>query len=196
MASGKIKDANLGWALALTNPSPDTLTTQGIDTIARVTWSPMDEFTIGINGGNKYLDFEQGRKHFQAVGGDVTLKVGGLEWQLEGVVADRPWQQAVAFGGTSLLSYTHRLSKNWQLQPVVFAEYADANAEFGRNESVRLQGGINAIIRDQLRIMPQYKLTTPIGDPLLSAPTSSPEYNAINPWTEGYELSLLISLVL
>jgi hypothetical protein len=196
IASGKIKAADLGWSLALTNPSPDTLTTQGLDTIARISWSPVDVFTIGVNGGNKYLDFEEGRKHFQAIGGDFTLKVGGLEWQLEGAAADRPWGDSVAFGATSLLSYTHRLSKNWQLQPVVFAEYADANAEFGRNESLRFQGGINAIVREQLRIMPQYKLTTPLGEPLLSAPTTAPEYKAINPWPEGYEFSLLISLAL
>lgn len=196
MASGKIKAANFSWAFALTNPSPDNLSTQGIDAIARVAWTPIDLFTVGVNGGNKYLDFAEGRQHYQALGGDVTLHVGGLEWQLEGAVADRPWHKTLAFGGTSLLSYTQRLSKHWQVQPVVFAEYADANAEFGRNESLRLQAGINAIVRDQLRIMPQYKLTTPIGEPLLSAPASSPEYKAINPWAEGYELSLMISLVL
>jgi hypothetical protein len=196
MASGKLKSAKLGWALALTNAAPDTLTTQGVDAIARLTWSPVEMFTIGVNGGNKYLDFDEGRKHFQAIGGDVALKVAGLEVQVEGAVADRPWQASVAFGVTSLISYTQRLSKNWQLQPVVFAEYADANAEYGRNESVRFIGGINAIVREQLRIMPQYKLTNSLGEPLLSAPGSSPEFNAINPWNEGYELSLMISLAL
>lgn len=196
MASGKIKEARLGWALSFTNPSPFGVANQGVDAIARLTWSPTDIFMIGVNGGNKFLDVDTGRRHFQAVGGDVTLHVGGLEWQVEGAVADRPWNKSVAMGITSLLTYTHRLSKNWQLQPTVFAEYADANLDYGRNESLRLQGGLNAIIRDQFRIMPQYKMTTPIGDPLLSAPPSSPEYNAINPWREGYELSLLLSMVL
>ena len=196
MASGKVKALKLGWAFSLSNPSPDTLSTAGLDTILRLTWSPSDMFTFGVNGGNKYLDFDQRRKHFQAIGGDISFNLGGLAWQLEGAVADLPWRDSVGFGATSLLSYTHRITKHLQLQPVVFAEYADANSEYGRNESVRLQGGINAIIREQLRIMPQYKVTTPVGEPLLSAPTSSPQFAAINPWDQGYELSLIVSLVL
>lgn len=196
MVSGKHKSSHLGWHLSLTNPSPDNLATQGLDVIGRVTWKPFEELHFGVHGGNKYLDFEEGRKHFQAVGGDVTLRVAGLEWQLEGMVADSPWRGSVAYGGTTLISYSLPLTKHLKLQPVVFGEYADANSEYEKNESVRVQGGINLVIRDRFRIMPQVRITRALGEPLRSAPPSSPEYAAINPWSDATQASLQFSLAL
>lgn len=196
MVSGKYKPARLGWAFSLTNPAPDNLATPGIDAIARLTWKPIDEVQLGVHGGNKYLDFETGRKHFQGVGGDVTLHFGGFEWQLEGMMADLPWRNSIGYGGTSLMSYSQPITKHLRLQPVLFAEYADSNSEFERNESVRLQGGVNVVIRDRFRIMPQVRKTQALGDPLRSAPTSSPEFAAINPWKDSTQWSLYLSLAL
>lgn len=196
MVSGKYKPAQLGWAFSLTNPAPDNLATPGIDAIARLTWKPLEQVQLGVHGGNKYLDFDTGRKHFQGVGGDVTLQVGGFEWQLEAMMADLPWRNSVGYGGTSLMSYSQPITKHLRLQPVLFAEYADSNSEFERNESVRLQGGVNVVIRDRFRIMPQVRKTQALGDPLRSAPTSSPEFAAINPWKDSTQWSVYLSLAL
>jgi hypothetical protein len=202
MVSGKYKPAKLAWKFSITNPAPDNLTTAGLDTIARVQWKPLDLLQFGIHGGNKFLEFDEGRKHFQAVGADVTLRVGGFEWQVEGMVADQPWRSTVvsdaglAYGGTTFMSYTQPLTKHLKLVPVVFAEYADANSAYGRNESVQLQGGLNLVIRDQFRIMPQVRMIRALGEPLRSAPPSSPEFTAINPWDDGTRVSLYFSLAL
>lgn len=197
MASGKYKPAGLGWTFSLTNPNPDNLVAQGIDAIARVTWEPLgDLLQVGVHGGNKYIDFDNGPTHFQAGGGDVTLRIAGFEWQLEGMMADLPWRNSIGYGATTLLSYTHPVTKHLKLQPVVFGEYADSNQDYAKNESVRFQGGINLVIRDRFRIMPQVRVTRAVGEALRSAPPSSPEFRAINPWGDSTQYALNLSLAL
>lgn len=202
MVSGKHKDTGLGWKVAVTNPNRGRLIAQGVDTIARLEWDVTDELQVGVNGGNKYLDVDEGRQHFQAVGGDVRVRLGALEWQVEGMVADQPWRQNVAgnaglaYGATTFVSYTQPISDDVALVPVVFGEYADANSDYGRNESVRFQGGLNVVIKDQFRIMPQIQVTRAVGEPLRSAPPSSAEFHAINPWMDGTRLALYFSLAL
>lgn len=197
MASGKYKPAGLGWTVSLTNPNPGNLVAQGIDTIARVTWEPLaDVLQVGVHGGNKYIDFDAGPTHFQGGGGDITLRVAGFEWQLEGMMADLPWRNSIGYGATTLLSYTHPITKHLKLQPVVFGEYADSNKDYSKNESVRFQGGVNLVIRDRFRIMPQVRVTRAVGDALRSAPPSSPEFRAINPWGDSTQYALNLSLAL
>lgn len=197
MAMGKYKPAGLGWAFSLTNPAPDNLAAQGVDAIARVTWQPLgDLLQIGVHGGNKYIDFDNGPTHFQAGGGDITLRVAGLEWQLEGMMADLPWRNSIGYGATTMVTYTQPLTKHLDLQPVVFGEYADSNKDYQKNESIRLQGGVNLVIRDRFRVMPQVRYTHAVGEALRSAPPSSPEFYAINPWGDSIQYALTLSLAL
>ena len=202
MVSGKYKPAKLGYKFSITNPAPPGLATAGLDTIARLEWDPLDEIQVGVHGGNKFVDFDEGRKHFQAFGADVRLRIAGLEWQVEGMIADQPWRRnavtdaSLAYGATTLISYTQPLTKHLTLMPVVFGEYADANSEYEGNESVRFQGGVNLVIRQQFRIMPQVRLTRALGEPLRSAPPNSPEFMAINPWDDGTQFALYFSLAL
>lgn len=199
MISGKYKPAGIGWTFSLTNPGPNnnTIVVRGIDTIARVTWEPVpDMLEIGVHGGNKYIDFESGKNHFQAGGADVVLRVGGLEWQLEGMMADLPWRNSIGYGALTWVSYTQPISKHLKLQPVVFAEYADSNIDYQKNESMRYQGGINLIVRDRFRIMPQVRVTSAVGEALRSAPPNSPEFFAINPWRNSTQYTLNLSLAL
>ncbi len=195
-AAGRIKSANLRWTLAVTNPQPDYLRNQGIDTIARLEWRPVKALRVGLDGGNKYVDFERGRQHFQAVGMDVRWRASGLDCLVEGLFADRPWSGAVAYGATALVTYTFPLTTALALQPVLFGEYADANLEYSRNESFKVLAGANLLILKRLRVMPHVALTRPVGEPILSAPPSSDQFAAINPWPKETRWALLLSLEL
>jgi hypothetical protein len=84
-----------------------------------------------------------------------------------------------------MFDYELELAPDFRLQPVFFAEYADANTDVLENESLRLVFGLNALVYSGFRVMPQVDVVRSLGDT-----------SAQNPWLESETLSLIFSLVL
>jgi hypothetical protein len=106
---------------------------------------------------------------------------------LEGHFGDLPFETASpqGFGVLALLDYVLALSESWALQPVLFAELADADAELSQTESARLAFGINLLAEGGLRLLPQVALVRPLG-----------RASQQNPWLESETYSLVFSLAL
>ena len=190
MVSGRLDLAKLRWYLSLTNPSWSTsLQSQGIDAIGRVQLSPVKGLSLGVDGGYKYLRLgSEGQwTHDFAVGGDVAWKLGDAHLLLEGHFGDLPFETASpqAFGVLAMIDYVLDLSESWALQPVLFAEVADADAELSQTESARLAFGINLLAEGGFRLLPQVALVRPLG-----------RASQQNPWLESETYSLIFSLAL
>jgi hypothetical protein len=188
MVSGRVKAAKLRWYLSLTNPAwSSELTTEGLDVLGRVQVAVTKQITLGVNGGHKYLKLGQQSLNDWGFGGDVTLEIGGGRVALEGSYVDLPFEtdRPRAFGALALLEYVLPLAPSWALQPVLFAEFADANAEVSQTESARIVAGVNVLGHEGFRIMPQLELVRSLGD------TSQ-----LNPWLEGETFNLIFSTVL
>ena len=190
MVSGRHELAKLHWYLSLTNPSwSSSLQSQGIDAIARVQLSPVKGLSLGVDGGYKYLRLgSEGQwTHDFALGGDVAWKLGNAHVLLEGHFADLPFETATpqGFGVLALVDYVLGLSESWALQPVLFGELADADAELSQSESVRLAFGINLLAQGGFRLLPQVALVRPLG-----------RASQQNPWLESETYSLIFSLAL
>jgi hypothetical protein len=190
MLSGRLELAKLRWYLSLTNPSWSTsLQSQGLDVIGRVQLSPVKGLSLGVDGGYKYLRLgSEGQwTHDFALGGDVAWKLGAAHVMLEGHFGDLPFESASpqGFGVLGMLDYVLELSERWALQPVLFAEVADADAEFSQTESARLALGINLLAQGGFRVLPQVALVRPLG-----------RASQQNPWLESETYSLIFSLAL
>lgn len=190
MVSGRLELAKLRWYLSLTNPSWSTsLQSQGIDVIGRVQLSPVKGLSLGVDGGYKYLRLgSEGQwTHDFAVGGDVAWKLGDAHVLLEGHFGDLPFETASpqGFGVLALVDYVLDLSESWALQPVLFAEVADADSQLSQTESARLAFGINLLARGGFRLLPQLALVRPLG-----------RASQQNPWLESETYSLIFSLAL
>lgn len=190
MFSGRLDLAKLRWYLSLTNPSWSTsLQSQGIDVIGRVQLSPVKGVNLGLDAGYKYLRLgSEGQwTHNTALGGDVTWKLGDAHLLLEGHYGDLPFETARprGFGVLALVDYELALSESWSLQPVLFAEVADADAELSQTESARLAFGINLLAQGGFRLLPQVALVRPLG-----------RASQQNPWLESETYSLVFSLAL
>lgn len=190
MVSGRLELAKLRWYLSFTNPgwSP-ALRNEGLDVLGRVQLSPAKRLTLGLNGGYKRLNLagsDEGTSNF-AIGGDIAFKVGGAHFALEGSFADLPFEtgRPRGFGAHLLADYELPLSAELALQPVVFAELADADAKLSQTESLRLAFGLNLLVSGGFRVMPQLALVRSVGD------TSQ-----LNPWLESELFSLVLSLAL
>jgi Phosphate-selective porin O and P len=190
MASGRLELAKLRWYSSFTNPSwSSSLQAEGVDAIGRVQLSPAKGVTLGVNGGYKYLRLSSQAPftHDVAVGGDLGWKLGDGHLLLEGSFGDLPFETGTprAFGVLLLADYELTLSPVWTLQPVLFAELADANARVSQTESARLAVGLNLLLRGGFRLLPQFALVRSLGD-------TSQE----NPWLESETYSLVFSLAL
>ena len=106
---------------------------------------------------------------------------------LEGSYVALPFEtgRPDGFGALALFDYQIPLSANWALDPTLFVEVADANANISQTESMRLVLGLNVLGYHGFRVMPQVDLVRSLGD------TSS-----LNPWLEGETYNLVLSLVL
>jgi hypothetical protein len=188
MASGRLKAPKLRWYLSLTNPAwSSTLANQGVDVLGRVEWGIIKPLTLGVNGGYKSIEIGDDRIGNTAIGGDVTLKLGGARVLVEASYVDLPFapDRPRGLGTLALFDYVIDLTPIWALQPTLFVEYADADAEVSQTESVRLGFAVNALGYAGFRIMPQFALVRSVGD------TSQ-----FNPWLESETYSLILSLVL
>ena len=171
MLWGRVREANLTWRAAVSNPdwnSDNDLEDPGVDVIGRLVYSPCDALSIGISGGHKLRERvgSNERLNTDAVGGDIRFRFGGLYTSLEAMVAQLPDEEGVpfAYGILGYANYHLVLSDDWTLQPTVFGEYADANAEYRQSEAIRAVFGVNLLWKEGLRIMPQVELVRPRGD--------------------------------
>jgi Phosphate-selective porin O and P len=192
MASGRISAPKLRWYFSLTNPewsANDNLRREGVDVTGRVEWRLVDGLVLGANAA--YKNIENGDEHVSAVafGGDLGLELGDAHILLESnsapsMITD-PTTPPRALGVLLMADYELPLNTVWSLQPTVFAEYADADADVYENESLRLVFALNLLGYDGFRVMPQVDLVRSIGDT-----------GTDNPWLESTTLSLILSLVL
>jgi hypothetical protein len=188
MASGRLKQPRLRWYLSLTNPSwAPALRAEGVDVIGRLEWSLLDGLALGANVAYKNIELGNDQLNEVAYGGDVSWKLGGANFLVESNDAPLPFAvgRPRALGVLFMFDYELPLTPDWSLQPVIFAEYADANTDVLENESLRLAFGVNALGYAGFRVMPQLELVRSLGDT-----------SAQNPWLESERLSLIFSLVL
>ena len=190
MASGRVPFHKLRWQLSLTNPSwSSSLDSQGVDVLGRVQLSLVKGLSLGVNGGYKYLVFagQSEATHNYGAGADLNLKLGHAHALLEGSMVELPFEtdRPRGFGALLLLDYELALSSDWALQPMVFAELADANAEVSGTESVRFALGVNLLAFEHFRLLPQVALVRALVDP-----------SQENPWLESETYSLIFSLAL
>lgn len=190
MVSGRLELAKLRWYVSLTNPGwSAALPNEGLDVLGRVQVSPVKRLTLGLNGGYKRLRLagsDAGTSNF-SIGGDIDWKIAGVHLALEGSFADLAFEtgRPRGFGAHLMVDYELPLSSGLALQPVVFAELADADAKLSETESLRLAFGLNLLVSGGFRVMPQLALVRSVGD------TSQ-----LNPWLEGETFSLILSLAL
>ena len=180
---GKLKAIPATWAVGAFEPlwAPTSATRpKGVDALARATVEPTAGLTLGLNGGLKHLDIPpfDGYETFYAIGGDVRLETHGWSLLIDALYAQLPLPAAdlneqSAFGVVALLSYDVALSSDFALQPVVLGEYFDASTEHSLSESWRAVAGVNGIIHETLRIMPQVEVVDWQGDPSSFSPPQS-----------------------
>jgi phosphate-selective porin O/P len=186
--SGRLKAPKLRWYLSLTNPGwSSALAYQGIDVIGRLQLALSKAVSLGLDAGYKNIDAGNTRVDGTGWGGDVTLQLGAAHLLLEGGVVDLllAERRPRAFGALVLFDYSIQLRPGLALMPTFFGELADADAKLSETESVRLVFGVNLIVAEQFRIMPQLGLVRSLGD------TSQ-----LNPWLESETYTLIFSLVL
>jgi hypothetical protein len=188
MASGRLSEPKLRWYLSLTNPNwSSTVDSQGLDVTGRVEWTAIKGLVLGANAAYKYMELGSEKVKEVAYGGDVALKLGDAHFLVEADDAPRTFEvgRPRALGALFMFNYELPLTSDWGLEPVLFAEYADADTGVLQNESLRLVLGLNLLGYRGFRVMPQFELVRSIGDT-----------SADNPWLESERLSLIFSLVL
>jgi hypothetical protein len=188
MASGRVEAPKLRWYLSFTNPGwSSTIDTEGVDVFGRVEWTLTKGLVLGANAAYKNIELGNDRVQDFGYGGDITLKLGNAHFLLESndVALQFETGRPRALGALFMFDYELELTPDYALQPMFFAEYADANTDVLQNESLRLVFGVNLLAHQGFRIMPQVDVVRSIGDT-----------SAENPWLESETLSLIFSLVL
>jgi hypothetical protein len=186
---GKIPKLNLTWSGSISNPDwgvDNDMETAGIDTIGRLSYEPIKWLSVGVNYGHKLLEFEaNGSVNVNAFGGDFRLRFGGFRLTAEAFAAQLPEEvdHPFAFGVVGYTSYDFELLEDLVLQPTLFGEYADANADNSQTEAIRTIIGINLLLYEDLRILPQVEIIRPLG-----------EVSSYNPWVAEENFYILLSL--
>jgi hypothetical protein len=186
MVWGRIRRPELQWHVAVMNPNwSPTGQNNGYDAIGRVLFEPWKWLELGLNGARKSVALGTRDASGHAVGGDIRLNLGDLDLRMEGSYGDLVFdpEKPAAFGAHLLATYDVELSALTVLEPVLFAEYADAHSVFLQSESVRVVAGANVIHHDIFRVMPQVAFTRPLGNA-----------SEFNPWPERYEYYLMLAL--
>jgi hypothetical protein len=181
----------LRWYLSAHNPgwAPDgDLEVNGVDTLARVEWKPADIVELGLSLGHKLEARQDLDVHGNGASFDATLDVSGLRVGLDAMLAQLTNQASedvdapLAYALVLHASYQIPLGGDFALEPVLFGEYAEADAELSRTQAVRLIAGFNLRVADHLRVMPQVEIKQPVGG----------DAAAINPWQSGESYYLMI----
>lgn len=191
---GKFDFLGARWALGVFDPAwaPAVASRpKGADVLARLSVEPIDGFSLGANGGFKTLDtppFDE-YETFYGVGGDIELEVSGLSVLVDALYAQLPQVAATlaeqtGFGIVALAAYDIGLTAAFTLEPVVLGEYSDASVDHQDTETVRAIAGLNLLVHETLRFMPQVEVVRWLG--------SSSELSP----SEGTATYLMVSLAL
>lgn len=179
LASGRVKELDLKWELAVSNPPPNRA---GVDFYGRLEWDAAKWLEFGASAAHKIMD-DPGTLVEDFIAGqgynlDVRAKGGGAYLVLDAIVAEdlrfagRPLSGSLAGYAT----YDIPVARDWAIQPVVFGEWADSDLEVSQSEAVRMVVGLNTVWHDEdLRIMPQVELVRPLN---VSANTNWPASEA------------------
>lgn len=180
---GKVKALPLVWAVGAFDPlwAPSSASRpKGMDLLGRVAVEPVRGLTLGINGGLKSLDTPPHDEYqsFFAGGGDIQAESGGFYLLIDGLYAELPLPSSdleaqTAMGLVALVSYDVKLTPSVVLEPVVLGEYSDASVDHADSESLRAVVGVNTIVHEDLRIMPQVEVVDWLGSPSTLSPTQS-----------------------
>ncbi len=162
---GKLKAIKTRWEVGAFDPAwaaNEAARPKGADLLARVGVEPVKGLTVSVNGGLKVLDtppFDEYETYY-AGGGDIELDVAGFSLLIDALYAQLPQKEAgleqqSAAGVVGLASYDIPLTSALTLQPVLLGEYFDSSVEHRETETVRFVFGINWLVHERLRIMPQ-----------------------------------------
>lgn len=180
---GKLKVLPLTWSLGAFDPlwAPSSASRpKGLDLLGRISLEPIDGLTVGLNGGLKTVDTPPYDAYdtFFGGGGDIEVESHGFYLLVDGLVAQLPLPASdldsqTAFGVVALMSYDVELTPDFALQPALLGEYSDASTDHSDSETLRAVVGVNGIIHDTLRVMPQVEVVDWLGSPSTLSPTQS-----------------------
>ncbi len=177
MVWGKLAADRVRYYLAAASPTEIGSGIEGLDLVARVTYEPVPGVSIGANGMHKWSErFADGAEiSVNGVGADTRIEIGRFEITLELDAVQNPIPPAVpeltdtertpwALGFFGYAEYMFKISKKWDIGPVVVFEWLDTDTEYGQDERVRAVGGLSwNYEKNMLRIMPQVEITRPTG---------------------------------
>ena len=153
-----------GWRLSdviYRDPDdPDESNTSHRDYVARVQVGFLDRIFVGISYNHKcgriaWAPGVESNRTFDAIGGDMSLVLGGFGLQLEGIYASNPNARSGhnLMGGHGTISLRLKISDSLFLTPAFMAEYLDPDDHVGDNHAVRLAGALNLDIGKYTRVI-------------------------------------------
>ncbi len=188
MLWGKLP-GDFSYRAELSNPdwTDDASTeTRGAAANARIEWEPVPELSLGADYAYR-LRVVDGEKLGSHAGGiDARLQTGALVVLFDARVGQLRETASSAsplgYGLVAYGSYDVALDSELALQPVLLAEYVDADTDFARDEAIRGVVGLNLILADGLRIMPQAELVRSVR-----------AADGQSPWTNSERYYVLLS---
>jgi len=182
MLWGKLP-GKVAYYAELSNPdwtADASLEARGAGGNARVEWEVVPELTLGADYGCRLIVHSPGEDdHSHGAGLDAKLETGPLavlfDARLAQVRSTASSSSPVAYGLVAYASYDIELDRELLLQPVLLAEYVDGGTDFSRNEAARGVLGLNLIVTDGLRVMPQVELVRSVRAASLESPWTNSE---------------------
>ncbi|MCP4679359.1 MAG: hypothetical protein GY854_28490 [Deltaproteobacteria bacterium] len=218
----RVSASNLNWGAMVVREKTDLLPEQAyeqngaLNAQARLAYDPADWISIGANGGHIWTKYKGEDlpslpdANLNGFGGDVRLRFGDFYLASEAIAGQRrvmeapyesetgeqitPHRDPFALGVTAYLNYDISLPRDLVLQPVVFCEYVDSDLDYLKTEAIRVIGGLNLLVGEHLRIMPQVEIVRPLEvsegtwDSLLDRP--------LNEWKSKETYYLLVAVQL
>ncbi|MCA9707827.1 MAG: hypothetical protein KDK70_18390 [Myxococcales bacterium] len=153
-----------GWSVSASHDAVDGAP-PGIDVHARGTYDPLPWLSIALGGAFKQIEDPLGaRRRVFGASGDVTAQWEGLYASVE-VDAAQDWTYADfspwVLGTLGYVSYEWAIARHLRLQPVLGAEFMDANLSFAQSEAWRFVANFNVLWRKYVRVLPQVEIVRP-----------------------------------
>jgi hypothetical protein len=153
-----------GWRLSdvfYRDPDdPNETNTTHRDYVARIQAGVFDRIFVGFSYNHKCgriawapgVEFD---RTFDAIGGDISLALGGFDLRLEGIYASNPNARSGhnLMGGHGTISLRLKISDSVFLTPAFMAEYLDPDDHVNENHAVRLASTLNLDIGKHTRVI-------------------------------------------